>query len=395
MIKVIKGGEVYAPWYLGQKDILLLGDKIGAIEDRIDLYTNLKSIIGKEVIQAKNKLVVPGLIDAHVHITGGGGEGGFKTRTPEVQLSDLITAGITTVVGCLGTDGITRDMKGLYAKAKALEEEGISTFIYTGSYQLPLSTITGKIEEDLIFIDKVIGVGEIALSDHRSSHPSSEELIKIASATRLGGILSGKKAVVHFHLGSGKDHLLHIENLTKESELPLEQFLPTHVNRTGELFEKAADYARRGGFIDLTTTTTEQFLKEGEIKASKGLKLLLEDKVLLDNITFTSDGQGSLPDYDENGVLCGLYSGKLTSLYKSVRDAVFEEGIDLQDVLNVVTKNPARILGLFGKGILRKNMDADILIINKDDLRIETVISGGRVMFNDGKLLVRGTFEED
>ena len=71
---------------------------------------------------------------------GGGGEGGFSTRTPEATLSDLTTAGVTTVVGTLGTDGIARDMNALLAKARGLEEEGITTYIYTGSYRLPLRT---------------------------------------------------------------------------------------------------------------------------------------------------------------------------------------------------------------------------------------------------------------
>ena len=47
-----------------------------------------------------------------------GGEGGFSTRTPEATLSSITTAGVTTVVGCLGTDGTARDMLSSAGKGK-------------------------------------------------------------------------------------------------------------------------------------------------------------------------------------------------------------------------------------------------------------------------------------
>ena len=44
----------------------------------------------------------------HSHITGGGGEAGPASRCPEARLSELLDAGITTVVGVIGTDTVTR-----------------------------------------------------------------------------------------------------------------------------------------------------------------------------------------------------------------------------------------------------------------------------------------------
>ena len=221
MIKVIKNATVYSPDFMGKKDIMFTAGKIAFIEDMIDV-TPFKEYV--EVIDGTGKLLFPGFVDCHVHILGGGGEGGFKTRTPEIVLSDLIKGGVTTVVGCLGTDGITRNMESLIAKAKGLQEEGISAFVYSGSYRLPLGTLTGSIQKDIMMIDSVIGIGEIAISDHRSSAPVIEEFARAAADARVGGILSGKAGIVNVHLGDGKEMLDYLFYMMKNSEIPASQF---------------------------------------------------------------------------------------------------------------------------------------------------------------------------
>jgi beta-aspartyl-dipeptidase (metallo-type) len=387
MLKLIKNGEVYSPEYIGKKDILITGSQIGYIMDKIDLPENLEV----EVIDAQGKFVVPGFIDAHVHITGGGGEGGYKTRTPEIMLTDVTKGGVTTVVGTLGTDGTTRTMSNLIAKAKALEEEGITTYILTGSYQVPVKTVTGRIEDDLLLIDKIIGVGEIALSDHRSSQPTVEEIAKVAAAARVGGILSGKAGIVNVHMGDGKRGLEYIDQIAKESEIPITQFILTHVARRDELFLKAIEFAKKGGLIDLTTSSAnKEELREN--KPSKRLRQLLENDVPLENITFTSDGQGSLPIFNERHEFVGLGVGQVTSLYEEIRDAIIDEKIPMEKALRIITSNVADNLCLRQKGYLEETKDADIVMLDKE-LNIDTVIAMGKVMIYQKEIKVKGTFE--
>ena len=297
------------------------------------------------------------------------------------------------MVGCLGTDGITRNMAGLLAKAKGLDEEGISTFLYSGSYALPLRTLLPSLEEDLLFIDKVIGAGEVALSDHRSSQPSFEAFTQVVAMARRGGMLSGKAGVVNVHLGDGPRGLAFLRRLLAETELPASQLLPTHINRNPDLFEAGIAYALAGGFVDFTTSTLPSYLEGGEIPCAKALRRMLEAGVNPGHITFTSDGQGSLPDWDVHGRLQEIAVGRVTSLYPAVRQAVLEEGIALETALQVITANPARILKLKAKGRLAPGMDADLVLLDPANLEVRTVIAKGRLLMKAGKLMAKGMFQ--
>ena len=384
---LIKNVEVYAPDPGGTCDLLLGGGKILRMEPDIRIPRKYC-----EVIDGRNHKAVPGFIDGHVHIMGGGGEGGFATRTPALPLTDAILGGVTTVVGCLGTDGYTRNMAGLLAKAKGLEEEGLSTFVYSGSYGLPLRTLMPSLEEDLLFIDKVIGAGEVALSDHRSSQPTFEAFAQVVAMARRGGMLSGKAGIVNVHLGDGARGLDFLRRIAAETELPLTQMWPTHLNRNPHLFEEGIAHAKAGGFVDFTTSTLASYLEDGEIPCAKALRRMLEAGVDPGRITFTSDGQGSLPDWDRNGRLQDISVGRVTSLFPAVREAVQAEGLALETALRVITANPARILKLRSKGQLAPGMDADVVLLSKD-LEVRSVVAKGRLLMKAGRPLTKGRFE--
>lgn len=387
---LIKNVHVYAPEDLGTMDVLVGGEKILKLAEHLPT----EKAYGVEELDGTGKLLMPGLIDAHVHILGGGGEGGARTRTPEIMLTDIISGGVTTVVGCLGTDGCTRTMTNLLAKAKGLEEEGITTYVYTGSYQVPVRTLTGSIMDDIILLDKVVGTGEIAISDHRSSQPTREEFAKIIADTRVGGILSAKAGLVNIHMGDGEEKLGYLRYVLENTQIPPTNMLPTHINRSRTLMEDGIDYAKElGGYIDLTTSSDPDFLEPEEVKASTGLKMALDAGVSAEHVTFSSDGQGSLPVFAADGTFLGLGVGKVSSLYREFRDAVQQDGVSLSDALKPVTRNPAFLLKLENKGRIREGADADLVMADADSLEIDTVIARGTVMISGKQVLKKGTFE--
>jgi beta-aspartyl-dipeptidase (metallo-type) len=342
------------------------------------------------VIDATGLRMIPGLIDAHVHIAGAGGEGGPASRTPEIQLSRLLEGGVTGVVGCLGTDGMTRSVESVLMKAKALRQEGVSAWIYTGAYQVPTPTILGDVGKDIAMIDEVIGTGEIALSDHRSSTPTTAELIKLTEHSRVGGMLGGKAGIVNIHMGDAQNPFQPLYDAVAQSELKLTQFLPTHCNRNHHIFEAAKKYGKEG-YIDITASSYP-FFPQYEIKPSKAIVEFLKAGVPLEHITMSSDGCGSLPQFDEKGKLEQLEMGYPKSIFDELKDTVVEEGLELEKALAPVTSNVADILRLGQKGRIAVTKDADMVLIDPD-YNIHHLCAMGKLMIKNKQMLKKGTYE--
>ena len=393
MVTIIRNAKVYQPEYAGVKDILVLGDRIAALGE--NLKADFGGCVEVREIDAEGMAAVPGFIDSHEHILGGGGEGGFHTRTPEASLGDLVRNGITTVVGCIGTDGVGRDMTALLAKAHALENEGITTYAYTGSYQVPVHTLTDSLMKDIMMLDKVIGVGEVAISDHRSSQPSFEEFARIAADARVAGMLSGKAGIVNVHLGDSDRRLDLIRRVIKETEIPASQFLPTHVNRNAALFEDCLNFAAEGGNFDFTGNEDIDYWETicDEVRVCRGIRMLLDRDISSDRFTISSDGQGSMPVFNEKGEFQGIGIGKASCLLKEVRECVQREEIPLEIAVKGITSNPASILKLERKGHIKVGFDADICLLEEGTLELNTVIAKGQIMVRDGEQKVFGTFE--
>lgn len=383
MLQLLKNCKTYTPKYLGIRDVLIANSKIIDIGPDLRTWEHAPNI---EVRNLDGRILVPGLVDNHVHVTGGGGEQGPVSRTPELKLTDFTLNGVSSVVGLLGTDGISRSLENLLAKCKALETEGISTWMLTGNYHYPSKTLTGAIDRDLYLVDKVIGT-KIALADHRSSFISTKELAEIAGANRSGGLISGKPGLIIVHMGSAEEKMEKIFWVLDHHPVPARSFLPTHCARPKELIKEGVDLIKRGGNIDFTADSTD------EASASNAVMTVLELGGDLSHLSISSDAGGSMPIFDEQGVCIGMGVGTSSSLLDEVRRLVFDHLLPLDQALSLVTENPARLIGQAGiKGTIAEGADADLLVLN-DKLEVEDLYLKGRLAVKDGEAIMKGHFE--
>lgn len=362
---LIQGGELYTPSPRGRGALLIASGRIVAV-GRPPATGGLEV----ERLDASDCVVVPGLLDPHEHLAGGSGERGFHTRTPEIFLHELIEGAITTVTGCLGVDNVTRTMPALLAKAKGLRAQGLSAFLYTGGYSVPPATLTGSVRNDILFIEEVIGAGETAIADCRSSRPTRAELARLASETYTGGILSGKAGVLHLHTGDDRSRLADVRALLDEWHVPPASLYPTHVERTPELFDEAIALAKRSVTVDVDVIERDLAVWVRRYRENGGPD---------GRLTASSDAAPVPPSL----------------LLEQVADCVLRHGFALGDVLPLVTSNTADVLKLPTKGRLERGCDGDVAVLDRATLAPRHVVAAGRVLMRDGIVVAREGFLED
>ncbi len=372
---LIRNVNIFAPEPKGIMDILVANDRICAMGKELD-----PELPGIEIIDGTGKTAVPGFIDQHVHILGGGGEGGFHSRPPELMLSEIVRAGVTTVVGLLGTDGHTRSVENLVAKTKALKNEGITAYCLTGSYEYPPINITGSAAKDIVYIDEIIGC-KLAISDHRCSRPTREEITRLVSEVRIAGLISGKVGEVHLHVGAIGNAIREIMEIVKEESVPVTHFRPTHMENHPE---QAIEFVNMGGYADFTTEPHDMDSLCQVIEA-----------VGTEKLTVSSDAGGSIPVWDQKRErITGMAVGRMDPLFQVIKKLHLEHDLPLEKALSLITSNPAKALNFYpDKGTLLPGSHADLVLLD-NELQIDTVMARGKIMIRDKKLSAKGTFEE-
>jgi beta-aspartyl-dipeptidase (metallo-type) len=360
MLTLIENGDIYAPAPLGRQDVLILNDRIAKIGE-VDRRALRALGLELEIIDARGCIITPGLIDPHQHLLGGSGERGFSTQTPEIYARELALAGITTVVGCLGVDTTTKTMPALLAKAKGLNEEGLTAYIWSGGYNVPPTTLMSSVREDILFISEVIGAGEVAIADARANAHDPLELFKLIRDAYVGGLLSRKCGVTHFHVGDEKSRLKLLRTLIDDFEVDPALIYPTHVERNEELMREAIELAGRGSYVDIDTV--EQDLPER-------LRFYLDNDGNPARLTISSDASINSP----------------RSLFEQVRSCVLEHDFPLEQTLAFVTTNTATVLKLADKGRIEVGRQADALVLRQGSLELRDVIARGRRLVRDGQL---------
>ncbi len=388
---LIQNGDIYSPSSLGRGDVLIGGGKVLHIAEHID-QAGLPG--NNEIIDATGKVVVPGFIDGHQHFTGGGGEGGFQTSTPEMQLSMNFDNGVTTAIGLLGTDSLTRSVESLYAKTEAFNAEGLTAFMLTGAYWHPSPTVTGSIGRDLAYLRPVIGL-KLAIADTRGPFVSAEDLAAIAAELRVSALVAGKPGIITVHTGIKEERLELLFTVIKKYGIRADTFIPTHVNRKDALLQdQVFQLAEMGATADATCLTEMPVESDNHLSAAD-FACLADKRGLFEHITFSSDAGGSIPRWDKDRKhIVGMGIGTPVSLCFELNRLVNELHMDLGKALKPLTTTPAKLYGLQGrKGVITPDADADVIILEPSSMQVVDVVAGGTIVKRNGTLLKKGYFE--
>lgn len=368
----IRGALCFSPDPLGERDVLIAGSEIIGIA-KPGAFEHLEVA----AIDAAGKHLLPGFVDVLTHPCGGGGEGGFANRTAEIPFDTFVRAGVTTPVGALGTDSLGRSLDVLYGNVMALRAQGLGALMYSGAYRMPAPTLTGDIARDIYLVDPVVGVGEVAIADHRGSQPSVDELRRLASDVQLGGILAGQGGVVFVHVGDGDSRLSLLRDVIDSSDLSPSVLFPTHVNRSTALLDEAARWTLDGGYVDITVSTTPELIAAGDIPAADALRRLLEAGAPPEKITLSSDAGGSLPLYVD-GELKGLTAASPAALHELLGE-LYEAEPELYPIaLAGMTRNAARGLKLSASAEIVEGAQADIVLTDSESGAISAVFCRGK-----------------
>ena len=387
MFTLLQNAHLFSPNNEGIKHILICANKIVYIGSEIP---KLDPNFSSETVNLEGAVVIPGLIDAHCHITGGGGESGPASRVPTPMLSQYTRAGVTSVIGVLGTDDLTRNTQTLVTQAYALREEGLSAWCYSGGYHLPLMTLTGNARSDIVNLDPVIGVGELAISDHRSSQPTLDDILRVASETHVAGLMTGKAGVLHLHLGDGSRGLDLIRQALNTSEIPARTFHPTHINRNKNLFNEGLKLVEEHNCtIDLTAFPATE--NDPGWSAAEGVLRYRASHLPNDRLTMSSDGGGCLPKFNENSEIIAMGVGNSETLLQTLQ-TLQQQGLTLDQTLPYVTSNVARVMRLKSKGTITIGNDADLCVCT-NDLTVNYLMANGVWHIKDQQQRVFGSFE--
>jgi beta-aspartyl-dipeptidase (metallo-type) len=360
---VIENGNVYTPEPIGRTSILIANDRIERI-GQIDKHALDRLSVDYEVFDASDSVVIPGLIDPHAHLLGGSGEGSLALGSPMMFIEEIVASGVTTVVGTLGVDTTMKTIEGLLARVKALDELGLHTCMWSGGYNVPPTTLLDSVRQDMMFVREVIGAGEIAISDERGLNQSSQELAKLARDTHVGGLLTGKAGLTHFHVGEENTRLQPLRDIIEQFEVKCEWLYPTHIHRTEKLLDEAIELANEGSFVDMDVVNED---------VHKWLRKFIDKSGPLEKLTISSDMDSSTPEI----------------FYRQFCGLVREHGFTLDLVLPLFTRNAATALKLHRQGCIEQDADADIVLLSEETLDVQHVIARGKVMVRDGTTLAR------
>ena len=255
---------------------------------------------------------------------------------------------------------------------------------------MPPATLTGSVRGDLVLLDPLLGVGEVAISDHRSSQPTFDEILRLAADAHVAGLMTGKAGVLHLHLGDGPRGLDLVRRALSESEIPAARLQPDPRQPPQGAVRRGARAGAGRVPVDLTAFPVED--GEDAWSAAEGLQRYLASGAPPERVTVSSDAGGCLPCFDADGRVCRMDVGSAGRAARRRCGTCWPAACRWRRSCPPSQPTRPGCCGSPGKGRIAAGADADLVALDATG-GAHTVISAAQIHVRDGKAVRRGTFE--
>ncbi|MCJ7473001.1 MAG: N-acetylglucosamine-6-phosphate deacetylase [Actinobacteria bacterium] len=385
---IILNGTIITPFQILEDKVISIEEgKIRALKDKESINVSTDA----EVIDARDKFVVPGFIDLHVH--GGGGSDIMDGRYEAVKQvaathSRFGTTAFLPTTMTMGWDKIIESLKSVdEAFVKGTGAAEILGVHLEGPYINPEKKGAQKEEyirrpsiEELLEFNEVSG-NLIRLITIAPEMPGAIDFIRWLSKQGIVASVGHSNATyeqVQEGILAGLSHVTHIFNAMSGLDHHEPGVVGAALYSPELMIEMIAD------LIHLHPVAMKILIK------AKGT----EDVILItDAIRATGRPEGT---YDLGGqevevfngqarLKDGTLAGSVLTLDKAVRNLINEVGVPLHEAIQMATFNPAKCLGVEDKkGSLEPGKDADIVILDKK-LEVEQTMVRGKVIYRRKK----------
>jgi dihydroorotase len=383
---LLKGGEVAIGLGVFDGDIAFEGGKIIAVEDRGTINGDFD-----EVIDCSGKLIMPGLIDVHVHLRE---PGQAYKEDWETGSSAALAGGVTTVFDMPNNTPPIFAIKDLKAKRRLIEGRShVNYGLYMGFSGDNLKEIndakgicavkfyacnsTGDLGVnegvEALFRDSnkliVVHAEDQSIIDENSKRyladfKGREEEAPTNLHSKIRSVEAAAKSVKAIcELAKKYESRVHIAHLSSDAELEvINEYKEQGVKVTCEvaphhLFLCVDDYEHLGNFARMNPPVRE---RSDIFSMWKGLKFGEID------IIATDHAPHAIIEKEEPYIKAPSGVPELDTLMPFLMNAVNDEGLTVAEVVKFAAEGPADLFGVKNKGKLEEGYDADIVVVDMD-----------------------------
>ncbi len=382
MTILVRGGRVVDPasGTDGVRDVLLDGPRIARVAAGL-------AAAADRTIDAAGLVVVPGLIDMHVHLR----EPGFEAKeTIATGARAAVRGGFATVCAMPNTDPVTDGPETIFRILAEARRAGLANV-------LPVAAVTrGSRGEVLVDMAACIAAGAVAFSDDGRPVSAGPVMRKaMIEAAAAGGLVIdhcedralAANGVMHEGRASARLGLAGIPAAAEEVvvardiALAAELGLPVHIAHlsTAGGVGLVGEARRRGVRVSAEATPHHLFLTDEDIRADDAdfkmnppLRSTADAAALVEGLrsgtvdVIATDHAPHTPAEKARGFREAPFGVVgLETAVPLVLDRLVATGlIPLRRFVELLSANPARLLGLSGKGRIEPGADADLTILD-------------------------------